>query len=357
MGLNAWMYGLIGAGTVVAAASVILFVLQLIFLLRKKICTPILPCAWTKALDSVSCKDLSKTCVRSYTFQEVEKFCEGFINLVGETPCHCVYKGILPDGTEVAVKRTKDVAGNGSDVETNFHFQMNLLSRVHHQHVVNLVGFCDEKSDRMLVYQYAPNGNLFDSLHNDDEHLSWKQRMRIAVGIACGMAFLHHSCGSPIAHGNLTSQNVLLTEDYCAKISGIGTHSLYLKSRVPKSKAGCSDPKLQIKGICSPFEDVYAFGEILLELVSGKLVYSKESGTIVEWADQFLQSRDQMTNLTDSALKGVVLLELYSLCDIARLCVQHEASSRPSMEDVLYMLVQSLGIRPETVAPSMNPPP
>lgn len=360
MGLAAWVYGLIGAGTVIVAAGVILIMLQFVFLLRKRISTPILPCIWTKSLDPVSSKDVSKNgtdlagCRKAFTFKEVEEFCEGFINLVGESPCHCVYKGILGDGTEIAVKRTKEIVASSIDVEKSYRFQVDLLSRIHHRHIVNLIGFCEENQHRMLVFQYAPNGSLFDSLHNGEEHLSWKQRMHIAVSIACGMAYLHHSCGSPIIHGDLTSRNVLLMEDNGAKIYGIVAPSLYSKSTLISTDGGCADSGLQEKAVSMPSKDVYSFGALLLELISGKPAFSNESGMLVEWAGQFLQSRDQVTTLTDPTLKNVIPLELYSVCEVARLCVQQEASSRPSMEGVLYMLSQSLGMESDTPASSLT---
>lgn len=345
----AWTYGLIGAGIVIGTAGVVFMILQLVLLFRKRLSTPILPCTWIKTVDLPTSKSTGKV----FTFKEIEECCEGFSNLVGETPCHNVYKGILADGTEVAVKTTKKCAAKHLDVEKSFCLQVDLLSQVRHQHLVNLIGFCMEKHHRMLVFQYAPNGTLFNNLHNDDDPLSWKQRMCVAVGTASALAYLHQFGGSPIVHGDLTSHNVLLAEDYSAKVCGIGTPSQCSKSSLPKGKGVCVGPDSYGKGGRGPSDDVYSFGVLLLELVSGKSVSSKASGMIVEWACQFLQSRDQMTLLADPTLKNVVPLELYSVCEIARLCIQIEVASRPSMKEVLYMLVQSLGIDLESSA-SMN---
>ena len=121
MGSTVWICGLIGAGTVVAAIGVFLLIMQLILLLRKRICTPILPCTWTKALDPVPSNEFSKHYNRPF-IKEVEECCEGFINLVGESRCYCVYKGILVDGTEVAVKRMKEGSADDIEFERNFHF-------------------------------------------------------------------------------------------------------------------------------------------------------------------------------------------------------------------------------------------
>lgn len=356
MGLGAWMCGLIGAGAVVAAAGIILLIFQLIFLLHKRMCTPILPCTWPKAVETPNNNEYYTNFGRLFTFKEIEECCEGFSNLIGETPYYHVYKGILADGTEVAVKRAKKCALNQMEVAKNFHFQVELLSRIHHHHLANLIGFCEEKQQRLLVFQYAPNGSLFNNLHNDDECLSWKQRMGVAVGTASALAYLHQSCGYPIVHGDLTSHNVLLGEDYGAKVCGIGTPSQCSLMNTPTGHGEYVDSAdLRGREGKALSDDVYSFGVLLLELISGKLTFSEDSGKIVEWAGQFLQSREQMTILADAALNNVVPVELYSVCEIARLCIQTEAASRPTMEEVLYMLVQSLGIGLENSALERNP--
>eukprot|EP00250_Pteridium_aquilinum_P024272 c2878_g1_i1 orf=195-1283(+) len=352
MGLGAGMCGLIGAGAVVATAGIVLLIFQLIFLLHKRMCTPILPCTWTRAVETPKNNEYFTHSGRVFSFKEIEECCEGFSNLIGETPYYHVYKGILADGTEVAVKRAKKCAANQMEVGRNFHFQVELLSRIHHQHLANLIGFCEEKQQRLLIFEYAPNGSLFNNLYSDDECLSWKQRMGVAVGTASALAYLHQSCGYPIIHGDLTSHNVLLAEDYGAKVCGIGTPLQSLLSNTPKGHvAGVDSADLKGKGSKGLSDDVYSFGVLLLELISGKSAFSENSDKIVEWASQFLQSREQMTILADTALKNVVPLELYSVCEIARLCIQTEAASRPNMEEVLFMLVQSLGIGLEQSGP------
>ncbi|KAI5075446.1 hypothetical protein GOP47_0009522 [Adiantum capillus-veneris] len=357
MGLGAWMCGLIGAGAVVATAGFILLIFQLIFLLHKRMCTPILPCTWTKAVEPPNDKDYhtSADFGKSFTFKEIEECCEGFSNLIGETRLYHVYKGILHDGTEVAVKRAKKCAEIQIEIERNFHFQVELLSRIHHQYLANLIGFCEEKQQRLLVFQYAPNGSLFNNLHGDDECLSWKQRMGVAVGTASALAYLHQSCGYTIVHGDLTSHNVLLADDFSAKVCGIGMQVQSTLVNTPKGQVASGDSvDFKGRGMKSLSDDVYSFGVLLLELISGKSAFSENPGKIVEWASQFLQSREQMTILADAALKNVVPVELYSVCEIARLCIQTEAASRPGMEEVLFMLVQSLGIGLEQGAAPLN---
>ncbi|KAJ7524930.1 hypothetical protein O6H91_17G028400 [Diphasiastrum complanatum] len=319
--METWMYGLVGAASVIVAA----------------------------------CTLVAGHVVR-FSVQEVEGISEGFSNRIGEGTLNHVFKGTLSDGTEVAIKRIKDEVAHSSDVEASFKFQVDLLSRIHHQHIANLLGFCEEKNYRMLLFQYAPNGTLFENLHGD-ECLTWKQRMRLVVGAAYGLAYLHHCCNPPVVHGDLRSRNVLLTEDNAAKISGLGKVPITASSElaVVRKLGGYVDPETIHKGVYSRSGDVYSFGVLLLEILSGRLAFNKETGMLVEWAGYFLESRDRMKDLIDPSLKNVSPLEMYSLCEIARLCIQREASSRPCMRDVLEMLKKTLVISAETAAPVTSP--
>lgn len=160
-----------------------------------------------------------------------------------------------------------------------------LSTRVYHHHLVNLLGVCTEKNNQMLVFQYAPNGTLYENLHGE-EHLSWKQRMRIAAGLASGLAYLHHCCDPPVIHGDFRSCNVFLTEDSAAKIGGLGKVPIAGSSElaVVRKMGGTVDPETVQKGIYSRAGDVYSFGVLLLELVSGKPTFCPEFGMLVDWA-------------------------------------------------------------------------
>eukprot|EP00249_Psilotum_nudum_P003778 c17269_g1_i1 orf=741-1892(+) len=370
------LFALLGTASVAVAVVIVLILCTLMICLRKHIFKG----DRAKCKESRPSKLIGRAGTRVFTFQEMETYSEGFSNRVGEGTTNYVYKGILPDGTEVAIKRTKEAVAHSSDVEGSFYFQVELLSSVNHQHLVNLVGFCQEKKDQMLVFQYAPNGTLYESLHGapeqpgghfqvlcssglssliylGDEHLSWNQRMRIAVGVASGLAYLHHSCDPPVIHGDFRSCHVFLTEDYAAKVGGLGKVPITGSSELALvRKTGASvDPETVHKGVYSRAGDVYSFGILLLELISGRLVFSEESGMLVEWAAQFMHNRDQMMNLVDPRLSIAVSTELYSVCDIAFLCIQREALSRPCMKEALEMLVQALGIGTETAAPAGSP--
>lgn len=346
--MDTWVLGLIGATSLIALALLFLFIIRTSLLVAKHILS-----------SSESRPTRLKSGLRdrkAYTLKEIEKYSECFSNKIGEGTTNAVFKGILPDGMEVAIKVPKKDVAHSSDVEARSRFQMELLSRIRHQHIVNLIGYCEDGCCRTLIFQYAPNGTLFENLHGFD-HLTWKQRMRIITGIAYGLAYLHHSCDPPVIHGDIRSCNILLTEDYAAKINGIGKVPVLASSELALvRKTGASvDPETVHKGVYSRAGDVYSFGILLLEIVSGRLPFSEQTGLLVEWAGKFLQSKEQMVGLIDPTLNKVEHAELCSVCEVARLCIQRDSSSRPVMRDVVDMLTKDLKIATETAAPANSP--
>lgn len=346
--MDTWVLGLIGATSLIALALLFLFIIRTSLLVAKHILS-----------SSESRPTRLKSGLRdrkAYTLKEIEKYSECFSNKIGEGTTNAVFKGILPDGMEVAIKVPKKDVAHSSDVEARSRFQMELLSRIRHQHIVNLIGYCEDGCCRTLIFQYAPNGTLFENLHGFD-HLTWKQRMRVIIGIAYGLAYLHHSCDPPVIHGDIRSCNILLTEDYAAKINGIGKVPVLASSELALvRKTGASvDPETVHKGVYSRAGDVYSFGILLLEIVSGRLPFSEQTGLLVEWAGKFLQSKEQMVGLIDPTLNKVEHAELCSVCEVARLCIQRDSSSRPVMRDVVDMLTKDLKIATETAAPVNSP--
>lgn len=351
--MGIWIYGIIGAGSVIILACILFIILQIIGMLHHRLHKSILPFSRTKLEESLDYKGSDKGRVNFFSYKDIEDFCEGFSNLVGRGSNSCVYKGILSDGTEVAVKRFKDIVGNESSIEKRFRSKVELLCRVHHQNLINLIGYCQEKNCRMLVLQYAPNGTLYENLHGG-EQLSWRQRMRIAVGTAYGLSYLHHSCNPPLFFdGKFNSSNIFLTEDYAAKITGLGKSSGRGSELEVKSY---NDNNVHIQQVESARAgDVYAFGILLLELLSGREASNQNALTLIDLAKQYLHCNDKMPDIADPALKTVVAGEFNSICEIACRCIQQDTKARPNMEDVIALLVQALGIGFETAAPITNP--
>eukprot|EP01018_Ginkgo_biloba_P033793 Gb_38856 [translate_table: standard] len=347
--MDTWVLGLIGACSLIAMALFLLFLIHMSLFVTKHL-LPILQPKSTKL------KICGRDGRRTYTLKEIQKYSEGFSNKIGEGTTNVVFKGILPDGMEVAIKVPKGDVAHSSDVEARSRFQLELLSRIRHQHLVNLIAYSEDSGCRMLIFQYASNGTLFENLHGY-EHLTWKQRMRVVIGVAYGLAYLHHSCDPPVIHGDLRSCNILLTEDYAAKINGIGKVPIIASSELALvRRTGASvDPETVHKGVYSRAGDVYSFGILLLEIVTGRLPFSEQTGMLVDWAGKFLQNKDQIAELIDPTLNNVIHAELCSVCEVACLCIQRESSSRPVMRDVVDMLVKELKIATETAAPANSP--
>ncbi|KAL4199939.1 hypothetical protein AMTRI_Chr03g53820 [Amborella trichopoda] len=342
--MDSWMLGLIGAASLLALILLIFLTLHLILVTRlfngRKV----------SLFDKQFQAHPNDGRLPVYSFKKIHKFSEGFSNKVGVGSTHLVFKGILPDGTEIAIKKPILEAPHNSDVDAWSKSQLELLSCIWHQHLVNLIGSCKNAGYRILVFQYASNGTLHEHLHGH-EHLTWKQRMKIIAGVAYGLSFLHHSCDPPISHGNLTSRNILLTEDYAAKIGGLGKMPVLGSSEfVMARKPGASEKRL-----CRRADDVYSFGILVLEIVSGRLAFSEKTGFLVKWAMDILVSQERSMELLDEAVGDVVKEEVYVIAEVVRMCLLREAVRRPFMREVAEMLRNGLGITMEMAAPVSSP--
>ncbi|KAF2303135.1 hypothetical protein GH714_014074 [Hevea brasiliensis] len=156
-----------------------------------------------------------------------------------------------------------------------------MLSRVNLKNFVNLIGYCeeDEPFNRMMVFEYAPNGTLFEHLHvKEMEDLDWSARMRIIMDIVYCLQYMHHDLNPPVAHSNLNSHNIFLTDDYAATITDIS----FLPQDSSKSKSSGNNELVHstLPPLADVETNVYCFGILLLEIISGKLQYSKEQGSL-----------------------------------------------------------------------------
>ncbi|KAJ0909468.1 putative protein kinase RLK-Pelle-LRR-VI-2 family [Helianthus annuus] len=191
---------------------------------------------------------------------ELEAACEDFSNVIGSTTFGTVYKGTLSSGVEIAVASvaTPSTKDWSKQLESQFRKRIDMLSKVNHKNFVNLLGFCeeDEPFTRMIAFEYAPNGTLYEHLHvQESEHLDWGMRMRITMGMAYCLDHMHNLT-PPISHKNLNSPSVNLTEDYAAKISDFGL---------------CNDSYTTTTEQPTPENNVYSFGVILFEIRRPKM--------------------------------------------------------------------------------------
>ncbi|KAK6279702.1 hypothetical protein POUND7_019969 [Theobroma cacao] len=286
-----------------------------------------------------------------FTYEELVRATDGFSehNLLGEGGFGCVYKGILTDGREVAVKQLKIGGGQG---EREFRAEVEIISRVHHRHLVSLVGYCISDHQRLLVYDYVPNNTLHYHLHGRGRPvMDWAVRVKVAAGAARGIAYLHEDCHPRIIHRDIKSSNILLDSNFEARVSDFGLAKLALDSNTHVTTRvmgtfGYMAPEYATSGKLTEKSDVYSFGVVLLELITGRKPVddSQPLGdeSLVEWARPLLAEaieHQEFEELVDPRLeKNYVAHEMFRMIEAAAACVRHSAAKRPRMSQVVRAL-------------------
>ncbi|KAI6681837.1 hypothetical protein NL676_035718 [Syzygium grande] len=285
-----------------------------------------------------------------FTFEELRMATNGFSdsNLLGQGGFGYVYKGVLPNGKEVAVKQLKAGSGQG---EREFKAEVEIISRVHHKHLVSLVGFCTTGSERLLVYEFIPNNTLQFHLHEKDRPtMDWTTRLRIALGSAKGLAYLHEDCQPRIIHRDIKAANILLDFKFEAKVADFGLAKLssdvqtHISTRV-MGTFGYLAPEYASSGKLTDKSDVFSFGVMLLELITGRKPVDTTTDmheSLVDWA------RPQLTRALDDenfdSLVDPRLQHNYNHDEMARMvscaaaCVRHSALRRPRMSQIVHAL-------------------
>lgn len=278
-------------------------------------------------------------------------------NIIGDGRTGSVYKAVLPDGCSLMVKRLQDSQRS----EKEFVSEMNTLGTVKHRNLVPLMGFCMAKKERLLVYKYMANGNLYDQLHPlepEAKGMEWPLRLRIAIGTAKGLAWLHHSCNPRIIHRNISSKCILLDENFEPKLSDFGLARLmnpvdtHLSTFVNGEfgDLGYVAPEYLRTLVATPKGDVYSFGTVLLELITGERPTHVSNapdgfkGSLVEWITD-LSSNSLFQTAIDKSLLGKGFDgELMQFLRVACKCVSETPKERPTMFEV-YQLLRAIGER------------
>ncbi|XP_056695851.1 leucine-rich repeat receptor protein kinase HPCA1 isoform X2 [Spinacia oleracea] len=277
--------------------------------------------------------------VRFISLEDVKQCTNNFaeINEIGIGGYGKVYKGKLDNGQLVAIKRAQEGSLQGA---LEFKTEMELLSRVHHKNVVNLVGFCFDRGEHMLIYEFVPYGSLRASLSGrSGVTLNWKRRLKVALGAARGLAYLHELAEPPIIHRDIKSENILLGDQLTAKVGDFGLSKLLRKDEDVTSQVkgtmGYLDPEYLSTQLLTEKSDVYSFGVVMLELVTGRLPIMTNKEYIVREVKVTMNDTGYIYNLVDPVIRYSNLTGMVEFVELALKCVEYSGDKRPSMGKVV----------------------
>ncbi|CAO2814725.1 unnamed protein product [Amaranthus hypochondriacus] len=297
-------------------------------------------------LNSVNSK--GKGVFTRFTYSELTSITRGFQSELGKGGSAVVYYGCLNDGLEVAVKLLS-ATGHGSE---QFSAEVELLMAIRHKNLVSLIGYCEEGSNLALVYEFMAAGNLHNLLLATTS-LSWKKRLQIAVDTAQGLEYLHNGCRPPIVHRDVKTQNILLNETLQAKVADFGLSKIFpdgsnshVLTRVIGT-LGYLDPEYYKTHQLNEKSDVYSYGVVLLELITGKAAILKNTErtsvlSLVQWVISVLE-KGEVRHILDERLQEVENLNsVWRVTDIAMSCVKPTAVERPTMSQIVADLKECL---------------
>ncbi|KAB1995520.1 hypothetical protein ES319_D13G167300v1 [Gossypium barbadense] len=295
---------------------------------------------------------VSASGILEYSYKDLQKATYNFTTLIGQGAFGPVYKAQMSTGETVAVKV---LATDSKQGEKEFQTEVMLLGRLHHRNLVNLVGYCAEKGQHMLVYVYMSKGSLASHLYSsrlcageNHEPLSWNLRVYIALDVARGLEYLHDGAVPPVIHRDIKSSNILLDQSMRARVADFG---LSREEMVDKHAAnirgtfGYLDPEYISTRTFTKKSDVYSFGVLLFELIAGR---NPLQGLMeyVELAAMSTEEKDGWEEIADSRLDGKFdVQELNEVAALAYKCVNRVPKKRPSMRDIVQVLTRILKTR------------
>ncbi|XP_048495567.1 leucine-rich repeat receptor protein kinase HPCA1 isoform X4 [Beta vulgaris subsp. vulgaris] len=303
--------------------------------------------------------------IRCFSFEDVKQCTNNFthLNEIGVGGYGKVYKGKLDNGQLVAIKKAQEGSLQGA---IEFKTEIELLSRVHHKNIVNLVGFCYDKGEQMLIYEYVRNGSLRASLSGPTPtrqlplsrdwvdiwiviscwrsgvRLKWTRRLKVSLGAARGLAYMHEFAEPPIIHRDIKSENILLDGHLNAKVGDFGLSKPFSNDRdhltsYIKGTVGYLDPEYLITQRLTEKSDVYSFGVVMLELVSGRLPIENKV-YIVREVKATMDETGYIYNLVDPEIRSGNLIGVEEFIELALKCVEDSGHKRPTMGEVVKEL-------------------
>ncbi|MBA0595158.1 hypothetical protein Gorai_012035 [Gossypium raimondii] len=303
---------------------------------------------------------------RCFSFEELKKYTKKFseANDIGSGGYGKVYRGTLPTGELVAIKRAQQGSMQGG---LEFKTEIELLSRVHHKNVVSLLGFCFERGEQMLVYEYIPNGSLSDSLSGKSGiRLDWPRRLKIALGAAKGVAYLHELANPPIIHRDIKSTNILLDERLNAKVADFGlskpmgdSEKGHVSTQV-KGTMGYLDPEYYMTQQLTEKSDVYSFGVLMLEIITARRPIERGKYIVREMRMSMDKTKSlyNLQQILDPAIGfGTSSKGLERFVELAMRCVEESGADRPTMGEVvkeIENIMQMDGMNPNAESASSS---
>ncbi|VAI48996.1 unnamed protein product [Triticum turgidum subsp. durum] len=332
----------IAFGSTIGCISILFLVTGLLFWWRHRKNRQILFDVDDQHIENVNLENLKR-----FQFRELQAATENFSNknMIGKGGFGNVYRGKLPDGTIVAVKRLKD--GNAAGGELQFQTEVEMISLAVHRNLLRLCGFCMTATERLLIYPYMSNGSVASRLKGKPP-LNWITRKGIALGAARGLLYLHEQCDPKIIHRDVKAANVLL-DDFCEAIVGDFGLAKLLDHRdshvttAVRGTVGHIAPEYLSTGQSSEKTDVFGFGILLLELITGQTALefgksSNQKGAMLDWVKKMHQEK-KLDVLVDKGLgSSYDHIELEEMVQVALLCTQYLPGHRPKMSEVVRML-------------------
>ncbi|XP_024376273.1 protein NSP-INTERACTING KINASE 3 isoform X3 [Physcomitrium patens] len=325
------LYVLVG----VCPFSVILcsFLVVMFCFLRRQRKNPIIRRTCSSKIQSVEC--------RPFTYQELEEATNNFHDnrLLGCGGSGSVYQGRFANGSCMVVKQLVKAADYG---DTDFWKEVLTIGAIHHPNVVRLRGYCKESRglERLLVYDYMPNGSVLDALLSNDVHLlPWSRRYSIALATACGLEYLHEHCSPRIIHKGVKPSNILLDRNFTARVGDFGLAKIGCSEQTHIGPQVFVDPDYVLTGRLTDKSDVFSFGMFLLVLIKGRQVLETPGKAQLFSRIQVLAKADDPSDFVDPRLRGVFDKTQITLCaQIALLCTRILPDLRPTMGEIRRIL-------------------